>query len=77
VAHDHVGREAVVGQQAADGFIQRQHGRLGDLGLHQVEVGLVDGRFVVAINKQIAAEGAAEDGLHDGVSLVERGLDRR
>jgi hypothetical protein len=35
------GCEAVVGQQAAHGFVQRQHGRLGDLGLHQVEIGLL------------------------------------
>ena len=76
VAHDHVGGEAVVGQQPADGLVQRQHGRLGDLRLHQVEVGLIDGRFVVAVNEQIAAQRAAENGLHDGVGLVQRGLDR-
>ena len=77
VAHDHVGGEAIVGQQPANGLVQRQHGRLGDFGLHQVEVGLVDGRLVVAVDEQVAAERAAEDGLHDGIGLVERGLHRR
>ena len=53
VTHDHVGLEAELGQQAAHGFIQRQHGRLGDLGLHQIEIGLADGVLVVGVDEQV------------------------
>ena len=76
VAHDHIRLKAIVGQQAADGLVESQHGWLGDLRLHQVEVGLTDGGLVVGIDKQIGGQRLAQDGLHDGVGLIERGLHR-
>ena len=77
VAHDHVRVDAVLGQQLINGGVHRQHGRLGDGRLHQIEFGLFHGRRVVAVHEDVAGERAAEDGRHHPVGVGEQALDHR
>ena len=77
VTHHQIGLEPVIGEQPANGLVHRQHGRLGDLRLHQVQVGLADGAGILRIDEQIGRQRSAEDGLHDRVGLIESPLNRR
>ena len=53
VAHHHVGFKAVALQQAQNGDVEREHGRLGDGGLHQVELGLAHLGLIVGVYKKV------------------------
>ena len=67
--HHHVRLKAIIGQQGHHGHIQRQHGRLANLGLHQVKIGLHHGRRIVGIDKNVFGQVFAQNGLHHGVGF--------
>ena len=83
VTHHHVGRDAVRPEQSTERGIDREHRRLGHLGLPQVVVGGRHRLVVVGIDEdergQRAAEqrrhravGLGEGGAHDGIAVPQR-----
>ena len=72
MTHNHVGLEAVLGQQPPHGFVGGEHSRLGDGRLHQVHLRLHHRALVLRVDKDVAGQRAAEDGRHDLVGLCER-----
>ena len=56
VAHHHIRVNAVGRQELHHGDVEGEHGRLGDRRLHQLALGLLQHRRVVAVYKQVARE---------------------
>ena len=77
VAHHEVGHDAVGGEQAGEGEVDRQHGGLGDLGPAQVRLGRGDGVGVAGVDEQVGRQRTLDQRRHDGVGLVERRGDDR
>ena len=71
MAHYHVRIEAVLAQQLVECGIDRQHGRLGDGGLHQVALGLLHGGRIVAVYKDVAGQRTSQNRRHHLVGLGE------
>ena len=77
VTHDEVGRDPVRLEQAGEGDVDRQHGRLRDLGVHQLGLSLGHRLGVVRVDEDDVAELAPiEQRPHHLVGLVE-GLGRQ
>jgi hypothetical protein len=75
MAHDYIGGKPVCAQQFIDGRVHSQHGRLGDGRLHEIHFGLLQRSRITIVHKDVARQRAAENGRHDGVSLVKDLLD--
>ena len=75
VAHHHVRVDAVGRQELHHGDVEGEHGGLGDRRLHQLALGLLQHRRVVAIHKQVTGERASKNGRHHRVGLGEHGSD--
>ena len=56
VPHHHVGHDAVGAEEAREREVGREHGRLGDLGLLQLLLGLGHGAGVLAVDEDVLAE---------------------
>ncbi len=74
MTHDHIRAKTKPFQQPVHGNIHRQHGRLGDFRLHQVEGGFIYGRAVVRVYKNIVGQRFAQNRRHHRIRLVKHGL---
>ncbi len=77
VPHHHVGVDAVGLEQPHQCPVDGEYRRLGDLGLHQLLVGLGDGSVVVGIDEDDVGERSTDQRFHDPVGLVEHLADDR
>ena len=71
VAHHHVRLEAELAQQPAHRGVHRQHGGLGDRGLLEVLLRLLDRLRVLPVHEDVARQLAAEDGREDAIGFLE------
>ena len=77
VAHHHVGLDPVCGEHLGECCVDRQYGRLRDLGLSEFRIGLCDGRRVGFVCVDVVGERCTEDGFHHAVGFVEQLLHDR
>ncbi len=71
VAHHHVRLEAIIGEQSEKSHIESEHGRLGDLGLHQIELGTHHRRRLIFIDEYVIGQRPAQDRHHHPIGVGE------
>ena len=77
VAHHHIRVDTVGRQELHHGDVEGEHSRLGDRRLHQLALGLLQHRRILAVHKEVTGERASENGRHHRIGLGEDSGDLR
>ena len=72
VTDDEVGHDPITRQEPGQGDFDRQHSRLGDLGVAQLVLCHLEGRLVRCVHKDVLGERTVEQRGHHLVGLAER-----